>query len=110
MRRLVAIGIVGAFLMLGTLLSAEAEAGRHGKRCCAPQSCCPEPACCTPEPCCPEKTCCTPRFRKARHHRRSCCTTTCCEPIGDSCGTIENGAPMEVDVEVDLEEAPVPTI
>jgi len=121
MRRFVVIGIVGAFLVLGTVLSADAGGFRHGRRCCAePTECCAEATCC-PDPCCQStcrvsrcntSECCTPRFRRARHHTRTFSTSACCAPTGgcestgSCCGGNGNGVSSEI--EVDVEEAPVP--
>ena len=132
MRRFVVIGIVGAFLVLGTVLSADAGGFRHGKRRCKTVSCCAQPTeCCAEETCCPDpccqstcrvsrcntRACCTPRFRKARHHGRRFTTSTCCEPTGGCgestggcCGTIENGGSTEVEMDVEEAPEPAPTI
>ncbi len=123
MRRFLVVTIVAAFLVLGTVLSADARGCRRAKRCCTPVTCCAEPTCCAPTACCAEETCCpdpccrqtcrakrcgacaccTTRCRPQRRFARRCCSTPCCAPTS-CCDSNGGGMPTEVEVEV----APAP--
>ncbi len=100
MRRFAIVSIAAMFVMLGTVMTAEAGFYRRSRARCAPACCAPtccEPAACEPVACC-EQVCCVKRCGHKRRARRcckpQCCApTTCCAPTAccEPAGTIIEG-------------------